>query len=138
MKNLGGAVCSGLSIFLAVVLSGCGGGSTSVGNPGPQPSVIVTVAGTGVAGYTGDGGPAKSAELDSPYGVSVGASGNVYIADTGNSVIRKVDSSGKITTTRSVTACIPFSTIWHTSAEGSTSFGASGSRILKNPIVLNR
>lgn len=98
MKNLGEAVVFGLSVFLAGVLTGCGGGGTSVGGPGPQPSGIVTVAGTGVAGYTGDGGPAKSAELDSPYGVSTDASGNIYIADTGNSVIRKVDSSGKITT----------------------------------------
>src|SRR5208283_3158880 len=100
MKNLGARVCFGPSILLACLLSACGG-SSSGGNPGhpvgPTP-VIVVVAGTGVLGYAGDGGPAQSAELDSPYGVSVDASGKLYIADTGNSVIRRVDSSGKIMT----------------------------------------
>ncbi len=99
MKNLSSQVCFGLSILLACVLSDCGGSrSIGGGNPGSPSPVISTLAGTGVAGYTGDGGPAQSAELDLPYGVSVDTSGNVYIADTGNSVIRKVDSSGKITT----------------------------------------
>jgi sugar lactone lactonase YvrE len=91
--------CFGLSIAPVCVLSGCGGGSGSNGgNPGNQPPGIITLAGTGVSGYSGDGGPAGSAELNSPYGVSVDASANVYIADTGNSVIRRVDSTGKITT----------------------------------------
>ena len=100
MKRLGVRVCFALSILLACVLSGCGGGSGgSYGNPvGPSSPLINTLVGTGVAGYTGDGGPAQSAEIDSPYGVSVEASGNIYIADTGNSVIRRIDSAGKITT----------------------------------------
>jgi sugar lactone lactonase YvrE len=59
---------------------------------------IVTIAGTGTAGYSGDKGPALSASLSSPSGVAVDASGNVYIADTGNGVIRKIDASGEITT----------------------------------------
>jgi sugar lactone lactonase YvrE len=90
--------CFGLSVVPMCVLSGCGGGSSYGGNPGNQPQTINTLAGTGVAGYNGDGGPAGSAELNSPYGVSLDASGNVYIADTGNSVIRRVDSTGKIST----------------------------------------
>ncbi len=99
MKNLGARITFGLSILLAYVSGSCGGGGGSVTNPIlPSSPTITTVVGTGVAGYAGDGGPALSAEIDSPYGVSVDASGNVYIADTGNSVIRKVDSSGKITT----------------------------------------
>jgi predicted outer membrane repeat protein len=49
-------------------------------------------------GYAGDGGPATSASLSRPSGVAVDGSGNLFIADTGNSVIRKVDSSGIITT----------------------------------------
>lgn len=52
--------------------------------------IITTVAGTGTAGYTGDGGPASSANLDRPYGVALGPAGDLYIADYNNSVIRRV------------------------------------------------
>ncbi len=58
---------------------------------------ISTFAGTGVCGYSGDGGAATSAMLNSPYGVAVDSSNNVYIADTNNCLIRKV-SGGTITT----------------------------------------
>ena len=60
---------------------------------------ITTVAGTGNYGYTGDGGPATSATLDVCYGVAVDAAGNLYIADTGNDVIRKVTAATGIITT---------------------------------------
>ncbi len=60
--------------------------------------VISTVAGNGTGGYSGDGGPASSAELSSPFGVAVDASGNIYIADDKNNRIRKVDASGVIST----------------------------------------
>jgi sugar lactone lactonase YvrE len=60
--------------------------------------VISTVAGDGMLGYSGDGGPAVNAHLWSPYGVAVDSSGNLYIADTDNYRIRKVDSSGVIST----------------------------------------
>jgi len=64
-----------------------------------DPTGMVTrVAGTGVAGSSGDGGPALSANLYSPYGVAVDAAGNLYISDSGNYRIRKVDGSGNITT----------------------------------------
>jgi trimeric autotransporter adhesin len=59
--------------------------------------VITTVAGTGVPGYSGDNGLATSATLNSPWGVVVDASGNLYISDSGNAVIRKV-TGGIITT----------------------------------------
>jgi uncharacterized protein (TIGR03437 family) len=59
---------------------------------------ITTVAGSGQAGYSGDGGPATSAWLEGPEGVAVDAAGNLYIADGGNSRIRKVTPSGTITT----------------------------------------
>ncbi len=60
--------------------------------------VINTVAGNGANDYTGDGGPASSASLYRPEDVSVDASGNLYIADTQNNVIRKVNTSGIINT----------------------------------------
>jgi len=58
--------------------------------------VIQTVAGTGKPGFSGDGGPATEAGLRSPSGVAVDASGNLYIADSGNCCVRKVDASGVI------------------------------------------
>ena len=59
---------------------------------------ITTVAGTGEQGFGGDGGPAVQAQLASPTGVAVDGSGNLYIADQRNNRIRKVDSTGMITT----------------------------------------
>jgi sugar lactone lactonase YvrE len=60
--------------------------------------IITTVAGTGTRGFSGDGGPAIDAELNSPIGMTVDASGNLYIADAGNSRVRRVSPSGIITT----------------------------------------
>jgi len=63
--------------------------------------VITTLAGAGglgTPGFSGDGGPATAAKLQSPDGVALDAQGNVYIADTGNGRIRKVDLNGVITT----------------------------------------
>ena len=60
--------------------------------------VITTVAGDGTRGYGGDGGPAVAAQLYFPYGVAPDGMGNLYIADTSNHRIRKVDASGMITT----------------------------------------
>jgi trimeric autotransporter adhesin len=59
--------------------------------------VITTVAGNGTAGFTGDNASATSAELNNPTGVAVDSSGNLYIADSGNNVVRKV-ANGTITT----------------------------------------
>ena len=58
---------------------------------------IVTVAGTGIAGFSGDGGSATAAQLDTPTGLAVDASGSLYIADSHNGRVRKV-SGGVITT----------------------------------------
>ena len=60
--------------------------------------IISTIAGTGVAGYSGDGGPALSASMNIPWGVVYDAAGNLYISDRGNNVIRKVNTAGTITT----------------------------------------
>ena len=60
--------------------------------------IITTIAGNGVRGYEGDGGPATEAKLYRPLSVAADASGNLYIADEGNNCIRKVDTNGIITT----------------------------------------
>jgi len=59
---------------------------------------LLAVAGIGVAGFSGDGGPAARALLNGPVGVAVDAAGNVFIADTGNNRIRRVGLDGKIST----------------------------------------
>ncbi len=59
---------------------------------------VTTVAGNGTAGYGGDGGPATSAEINTPSAVAVDSAGNLYIADFSNNRIRKVSASGTIST----------------------------------------
>ena len=60
--------------------------------------IISTFAGNGEEGFAGDGGPAINATLNIPSDVAVDAAGNVYIADAGNNRVRKVDTSGNIST----------------------------------------
>ncbi|MGA3294909.1 MAG: hypothetical protein ABSE45_13115 [Candidatus Acidiferrales bacterium] len=70
----------------------------TVANVTIQPGQTATVAGNGNAGYTGDGVPATSTDLYNPIGVAVDGRGNIYIADLYNFRIRKVNSSGIIST----------------------------------------
>lgn len=60
--------------------------------------IISTIAGTGVAGFSGDGGLATSAQINYPYGITVDASGNIFFADFSNARVRKINTSGIITT----------------------------------------
>lgn len=60
--------------------------------------VVVTVAGSGTSGYSGDGSAATMAKLSSPTDVAIDTAGNIYIADMGNNVVRKVSKTGVITT----------------------------------------
>jgi sugar lactone lactonase YvrE len=59
---------------------------------------ITTIAGTGDAGYSGDGGPATAAKLEAPRTIAVGPSGDIYIAEPNVHRIRKVDTKGIIST----------------------------------------
>jgi uncharacterized protein (TIGR03437 family) len=59
---------------------------------------ITTIAGTGVPGFSGDGGPAAGAQLNKPVAVAVDSSRNVYLSDTQNNRIRKIGADGKIST----------------------------------------
>jgi uncharacterized protein (TIGR03437 family) len=60
--------------------------------------IIQTLAGSGQAGFSGDGGPAISARLNHPYGIALDLAGNLYISDLGNARVRMIDTAGNITT----------------------------------------
>lgn len=60
--------------------------------------VITTIAGTGLSGFSGDGGPGTSARLSAPRGVAVDSAGRIFISDTGNQRVRVVGTDGRITT----------------------------------------
>ena len=81
MKSLLFAICAG--IFLPAMV---------------HAQIIVTYAGNGTSGHSGDGSPATMAELQTPSGVAVDTAGNVFITDQNGSCIRKVSRSGIITT----------------------------------------
>ena len=66
--------------------------------------IIRTIAGTGISGFAGDGGPAVVAQLSAPYGLAVDTLGNVFIADLGNHRIRRVARDGTISTVSAQTS----------------------------------
>ena len=68
---------------------------------------IATVAGTGVCGFSGDGGPAGEAALHSPGDVTLGPRGAVYVADTGSCRVRRIDGDGGIATVAGSGVCAP-------------------------------
>ncbi len=67
--------------------------------------IISTVAGNGIEGFSGDGGAAKDAQLNSPAGLAFDEAGNLFIADWGNNRVRKVSTEGIITTVAGVGKC---------------------------------
>ncbi len=77
-----------------VTLTGTGTGGILQVNPGN----LKTIAGNGTAGYAGDGGAATAAALNQPDGVAFDSAGNLYIADVIGAVVRRVDTTGTITT----------------------------------------
>ena len=73
--------------------------------------IITTVAGDGTGGFAGDGGTATGAQLSSPFGVLVDAAGNLYIADRGNSRVRKVSLIAAPAPTTTTTTLAPTTTV---------------------------
>jgi uncharacterized protein (TIGR03437 family) len=100
--DFGPAVHAGLAVDNAGNLYIADAGDMRVRKIDASSGIITTVAGNspglGIGGFSGDGGAATSAALNSPDGVALDSAGNVYIADNGNQRIRKVDTSGNITT----------------------------------------
>lgn len=105
----GPALSASLSQPEGVAVDGSGNiliaetGSARIRRVSASTGIIATVAGNGIQGFSGDGGPATSASLSgsfgSPLGVAVDGSGNIFIADTGNGRIRRVNGSTGIITT---------------------------------------
>ncbi len=120
------ALTAGLHVLTATY-SGDGldfSGSSSVLSPA---SIIQTVAGTGVAGYNGDGIPATSAELYNPYGVAVDSKGDLFIADAQNNLVREVNATTHLITTVAGTGVAGYNGdgIAATSAELDTPIGVA-------------
>jgi DNA-binding beta-propeller fold protein YncE len=61
--------------------------------------IIATLAGSGAAGYSGDGGPALAAAFNEPYGIAVDRASNIYVADRHNHCVRRIDGASGIVTT---------------------------------------
>lgn len=66
---------------------------------------ITSIAGTGLATFSGDGGPASAAAVNYPWGIAVDASNNIYIADQLNCRVRKIDASGNMSTITGTGSC---------------------------------
>lgn len=86
---------------------------------------ITTIAGSGSSGFSGDGGLAVDAQLRYPYGLTVSPDGTIFIADYGNTRVRKVDPSGVISTVAGTGQ-------WNFSGDG----GPATSATLKGPVSL--
>ncbi len=79
----------GFVLFLFACGIVCQPGRSAVPVTGKR--VIVTIAGTGDAGYSGDGGPGTEGEISNPYGVTVGPDGGLYFCEVGNYCVRRLD-----------------------------------------------
>lgn len=106
--------------------------------------IITTVAGNGIEGYTGNSGPAWAAQMSYPMDVALDGSGNLYIADSGNYVIRKVNASTGVIST------VVGNASWGYSGDGSAAnyaqlqyptsiaFNSSGDLIISDDTVVRK
>lgn len=81
-----------------LLLGGCGDRATD-GNGAPEEGLIGTYAGTGEAGFSGDGGPARSAQLHTPLDVVAGPGGDLVVVDFGNHRLRAITADTEVVTT---------------------------------------
>jgi sugar lactone lactonase YvrE len=88
----------GIAVDVAGSLYIGDGGNNRVRKVNAATGVITTIAGTGVAGSAGDNGAATAAQLNAPMGITFDTVGNILIADYNNNKIRKINTSGTITT----------------------------------------
>lgn len=88
---------TGVAVDAAGIVYIADTGNHRIRRVGPN-GIITTLAGIGIPGFSGDGGPATQASLNYPYGVAVDVKGNVYIADTGSNCVRCVGPNDIITT----------------------------------------
>jgi uncharacterized protein (TIGR03437 family) len=97
----GPAIAARLSAPCAVAVDGSGnlyivdGGNNEIRKV-DNSGIITRIAGTGQPGYSGDGGPAAAAALAEPSGIALDAQGNIFILDSGNNMLRKIDQTGTI------------------------------------------
>ena len=96
-RNVLGGCCAGCAAFLAAGIGLLFAVIKLMQGPPPPYKSAIVAGGVG-AGYGGDGGKANQAPLNSPQALAIDSKDNLYIADCGNGVIRKVDASGIITT----------------------------------------
>lgn len=87
--------------------------------------IMVTVAGDGNPAYSGDGGPAAQATLDTPNGVAVDGAGNIYIADTGNNAIRVISTNSGVIST------------FAGNGRGTPGYGGDGGAPTANAVLFN-
>jgi sugar lactone lactonase YvrE len=93
-----GAVLDGAgNLFFAETVDSDGGGSNRIRKVSPD-GIIHTVAGNGTFGFSGDGGPAISAQLAAPSSLAIDSGGNLFVADTYNDRIREITLDGTIRT----------------------------------------
>ncbi len=106
IKSTSAMVCVpyGLALDAAGNLIVADGGNSRIRKISKS-GTITTIAGNGVFGYSGDGGPALNAEIGQPFQLAYDAAGNLYFDQVGNCVVRKVDTSGMITTFAGTGTC---------------------------------
>jgi LPXTG-motif cell wall-anchored protein len=100
VSRLAGCALAATAASVAIALPASATSSSTPSNSTPSGSnnIIVTYAGNGSKGYSGDGGQATSAQIATPDDVLLDNAANVFIADTANNVVRKVTADGVITT----------------------------------------